>query len=84
MQPRPVPDVDAHLSSKIIDYVQKNYTHTLTLEQDVYKRQGLVRSKDAEVFSISIQLEHVADVTAQLDHILLLDRAGERLSLIHI
>ncbi len=29
----PVPDVDAHLSSKIIDYVQKNYTHTLTLEQ---------------------------------------------------
>ena len=39
---------------------------------------GLVRSKDAEVFSISIQLEHVADVTAQLDHILLLDRAGER------
>ena len=33
LQPRPVPDVDAHLSSKIIDYVQKNYTHTLTLEQ---------------------------------------------------
>ena len=28
-----MPDVDAHLSSKIIDYVQKNYTHTLTLEQ---------------------------------------------------
>ena len=44
LQPRPVPYVDAHLSSKIIDYVQKNYTHTPVsyTHLDVYKRQSFI------------------------------------------
>lgn len=33
LRPRPETGMDAHLSGRIIDYVQKNYTGALTLEQ---------------------------------------------------
>jgi len=33
LRPRPQQDADAHLSARIINYVQQNYTGSLTLEQ---------------------------------------------------